>query len=191
MRAWLFIALAAVLGVSMPGVQAYRLAFNDPKGAVRTYRVDVKSKGSITMQGLGEPIPVTVTLQFVMRETVKDVGRDGVASIVDEITEGTVVAVAGDERMEQSLQGVRMTYKRAPSGNTRDVKIENIPAGPLAEMQGLRLDEMMRQVSEAAQFAFPAEDLAIGDQWETTSDMPVGPSVAAVKLPMVIILLLQ
>ena len=158
-----------MLLLAAAGVWAYQLAYKDPANAVRWYRTDITLDGKFTTNPGKQTMRMAGSIAFTSRETVIAVDADGTATILSEITDGTLTMKVDDQEMTQSLTDYRAIYKRAPSGKIVAMKIEHESEGNVTSLQTMGFGNHWRMISGLGQgFEFPAKDLKPGAKWRST-----------------------
>lgn len=168
-KSLLMVALAILVIGATIAAQAARLQYKDVAGTIRTYKAYYSMKGSFAVPGQGD-VPMTIVMNFTVREKVMAVAADGTAKILDELKDGALTVNAAGQEQKKPFPEFQMTYDRTPQGKTSNMQMTGEGADTMKQMSGMGMNQnFMSEMGSAVQF--PDKELAFGDTWKTA--MPV------------------
>jgi hypothetical protein len=171
---WVSMLLIACLG----SAHAFQLAYKDTAGTVRWYQNNIAITGNVNVQPMNQTIRMNGMVKFISCEKVLDVNADGMATIQTEITDGSVTMnFPGTDQPSMNLPmgGMKITYKRTPTGKVSDMKIEGQNQAMMG-MQGMNMADQWKMFSNTGQgFELPVGEILAGARWTNESSVEVMP----------------
>lgn len=176
----LVMVVVAIALVSKAALQEREvtLRFKFPEKQTRTYEQRVSGEMAMTMQVLGEEVPLMISLQgkVVRTERVESVDKEGAATLVTTTrgrikTEVTGLPPGAETPPEQEIPPIETRFKVTPLGKVLEVQTKlpekarkgtplPLPSDfTMPQMQGLTWQGLL----------FPENPVKVGDSWDIST----------------------
>lgn len=156
------------------------LRFKFPANQVRTYEHQVSGEMAMTIQVLGQEMPLMISVQGKMTETeqVESVDKEGVATLVTTAkgrikTETTGLPAGAEVPPEQDIPPIETRLKVTPLGKVLEMQTK-LPKGaekasPLPSPFGPNLAVPQMQGLTWRGFLLPENPVKVGDTWDIST----------------------